>query len=56
MLIISKVFTILYLLCLCGNTEYPDRFQKKAVNSSFKRVPREVRGKTEGERKGFFGG
>ena len=53
MLIISKVFTILYLLCLCGNREYPDSFQNKAVNSSFKRVPTEVRGKTEAER--FFG-
>ena len=52
MLIISKVFTILYLLCLCGNREYPDSFQNKAVNSSFKRVPTEVRGKTEAER--FF--
>ena len=27
MLIISKVFTILCLLCLCGNMEYPGSFQ-----------------------------
>ena len=45
MLIISKVFTILCLLCLCGNREYPVSFQNKAVSSSFKRVPSEVREK-----------
>ena len=45
MLIISKVFTILCLLCLCGNREYPGSFQNKAVSSSFKRVPSEVRTK-----------
>ena len=33
MLIITKVFTILCLLCLCGNREYPGSFQNKAVNS-----------------------
>ena len=33
MLIISKVFTILCLLCLCGNKEYLGSFQNKAVNS-----------------------
>ena len=33
MLIISKVFTILRLICLCGNREYPGSFQKKAVSS-----------------------
>ena len=33
MLIISKVFTILCLLCLCGNREYPGSFQNKAVSS-----------------------
>ena len=45
MLIISKVLTILYLLCLCGNRKYPGSFQNKAVSSSFKQVPSEVRGK-----------
>ena len=44
MLIISKVFTILCLLCLCENREYPGSLQNKAV-SSFKRVPSDVRGK-----------
>ena len=29
MLIISKVFTILCLLCLCRNREYPGNFQNK---------------------------
>ena len=33
MLIISKVFTILCLLGLCVNREYPDSFQSKAVSS-----------------------
>ena len=33
MLIISKVFTILCLLRLCGNREYPGSFQNKAVSS-----------------------
>ena len=37
MLIISKVgvFTILCLLCLCGNREYPSSFQSKAVSIKF---------------------
>ena len=39
MLTISKVFTILCLLCLCGNREYPGSFQNKSVSSSFKYVP-----------------
>ena len=30
-LIISKVFTILCLLCLCRNREYPGNFQNKRV-------------------------
>ena len=38
-LTISKVFTILCLLCLCGNREYPCSFQNKSVSSSFKWVP-----------------
>ena len=33
MLIISKVFTILCLLCLCGNREYRGSFQNKAASS-----------------------
>ena len=33
MLIISKVFTILCLLCLCGNRKYPRSFKKKAASS-----------------------
>ena len=33
MLTISKVFTILCLLCLCGNREYPGSFQNKPVSS-----------------------
>ena len=33
MLIISKVFGILCVLCLCGNKEYPGSFQSKAVSS-----------------------
>ena len=53
MLIISKVFTILCLLCLCGNREYPGSFQNKAVRSYFEL---ETEGETEGERKAFFGG
>ena len=33
MSIISKVFTILCLLCLCGNREYPGSFENKAGSS-----------------------
>ena len=32
-LIISKVFTILCLLCLCRNREYPGNFQNETVIS-----------------------
>ena len=32
-LIIRKVFTILCLLCLCRNREYPGNFQNKPVIS-----------------------
>ena len=42
MLTISKVFTILCLLCLCGNREYPGSFQNKLVSSSFKWVPKYI--------------
>ena len=45
MITISKVFTILYLLCLCGNREYPSSFRNESISSSFKRVPSEVGGK-----------
>ena len=33
MLIISEVFTILCLLCLCSNREYRGNFQNKTVIS-----------------------
>ena len=33
MLTISEVFTILCLICLCGNREYPSNFQNKTVIS-----------------------
>ena len=36
---ITKVFTFLCLLCLCGNKEYPLSFQNKKVSLSFKLVP-----------------
>ena len=38
LLTISEVFTILCLLCLCGNKEYFGSFQNKSVSSSFKWV------------------
>ena len=48
MVTISKVFTILCLLCLClcGNREYRDSFQNKLVSSIFKSVPNKMKGKT----------
>ena len=36
MLTISKAFTILCLLCMCGHREYPGSSQNKSVSSSFK--------------------
>ena len=39
MLTISKMFTILCLLWLCGNKEYPSSYQNKSVSSSFRSVP-----------------
>ena len=45
LIIISKVFTFLSLLRLCGDREYPGSFQNKAVSSSFKLMLIEVRGK-----------
>ena len=38
MLTISRVFSIVCLLCLCGKREYPGSFQNKSVSSSFKCV------------------
>ena len=40
MLTITKVLAIVYLLCLCGNREYPGNFQNKSVRSCFKWVPK----------------
>ena len=57
MLTISKVFTILCLLCLCGNMEYPDSFQKK-ISKLFFQISAQVYsvpGQTEGRRKVFLG-
>ena len=48
MLIISKVFTILCLLCLCRNREYPGNFQKQNSNQQAllsNECPSKVRGK-----------
>ena len=42
MLTIRKVFTILCLLYLCRNREYPSSFKNKSVGSSFKRVPKYI--------------
>ena len=42
MLTISKVFTILCLLCLCENRKYPGSFQNKSVSSSFKWVSKYI--------------
>ena len=56
MLIISKKFTIVCLLCLCGNREYPGSFQNKSVSSSFKWSTQvySAPGKTERRRKAFL--
>ena len=58
MLTISKVFTIICLLCLCENWEYPSSFQNKSVSSSFKWVPKYIRllAKLKGEGKPFRSG
>ena len=53
MLNISKVFTILCLLCLYENREYPGSFQNESVSSSFRRGPYSVPDQTEGRRKTF---
>ena len=45
MLIINKVFTILCLLGLCGNREYPGSSQNKAVSSKlFFQMSAQVKG------------
>ena len=46
-LIISKVLTILCLLCLCRNREYPGNFQNKTLINKlfFQECPSKVRGK-----------
>ena len=44
MLIVSKVFTILCLLCPSGNREYPGSSKYKTVSSKLF-FPSEVRGK-----------
>ena len=36
------MFTFFCLLCLCGNREYPGRFQNKLVSTSFEWVPKYV--------------
>ena len=53
MLTISKVFTILCLLCLYGNREYLGSFQTKSVSSPFKWVPKYILflAKVKGEEK-----
>ena len=57
MLTISKVFTILCLLCLCGNRECPGSF-KKLSKLSFQMSGQvySLLGQTEEEKKAFFGG
>ena len=43
-LIISKVFTILYLLCLCRDREYPDNFQNKTeINKLFFQMSAQIK-------------
>ena len=38
----GKAFSILCLICLCGNREYPGRFQNKLLSSSFKQVSKYI--------------
>ena len=56
MLTISNVFTILRLLCLCGNRKYPGNFQNKSVSSSFKWMPNYILllAKLKGEGRPFW--
>ena len=58
MLTISKVFTILCLLCLCGKREYPGSFQNKSVGFSFKLVTKYILflAKLNGEGRPFWSG
>ena len=55
---ISKMFTILCLLCLCGNTEYHGSFQSKSVSPSFKCVLKYILllPKLKGEGRPFWSG
>ena len=48
---ITKVLTILCLLCLCGNREYPGSFRNKSVSSYLKWAPKYIlfQAKLEGE-------
>ena len=43
MVIISKVFTILCLLCQCGNREYPGSFQNKVSSKLFFQMSAQVK-------------
>ena len=56
MLTISKVFTILCLLCLFGNREYHGSFQNKSVSYSFQMSAQvcSVPCQTEGRREAFL--
>ena len=60
MLTKSKVFTILCLLCLCGNRVYFGSFQNKTVNSKLSFQLSVLvfypLGQIEEERKAFYGG
>ena len=56
MLIISEVFTIpsVYLLCLCGNREYPGSFQTKQYISGKHLLLNECPSKVGVKRERFF--
>ena len=58
MLTISKVFTSICILYLCGNREYPASFQNKSVGSSFKWLPKYIMflAKLKGEGRRFWSG
>ena len=48
-LIISKVLTILCLLCLCRNREYPGKFQNETVISKYALLSNECPSKLRGK-------
>ena len=56
MLTISKVLTILCLLCLCGNRECQGSFPNKSVSCSLKLVPKYILllPKLKGEGRSFW--